>query len=206
MIATLQSSALKHLSQQPLMAILRGLNAHSAEVYGQALYQAKIKIIEVPLTHNGAMEAITVLIDTLPNDCLIGAGTVTTIAQIEQLAALGATLAVSPHTDISLIRRAIELNLLPMPGVSSPTEAFQARQAGATFLKVFPAASYGPSHITALATVLPQHSYLIAVGGVKLSDQERWLKAGATGLGVGSDIYSASDSYEDFIDKLELIY
>jgi len=205
-MTNLSAKAQEYFKQQPIMAILRGISVNSAADYGRALYQANIKMIEVPLTHTAAMEAIAVLIKTLPNDCLIGAGTVTSIEQVEQLSAIGATLAVSPHTDPLLIQQAISLGLLPMPGVATPTEAFQALQAGAKFLKVFPAASFGPRHISALATVLPNDSHLIAVGGVKLTEKNLWLNAGATGLGIGSDIFSTSDTYEDFIDKLELVY
>ncbi len=161
------------LAKQPVLAILRGLDTSSALAISMALYHRGIQVIEVPLTHENAFDVIRLLVKNRPADCLIGAGTVTTVAQVDKLARIGVSFIVSPNTDAEVIQAALACNLLPLPGVATATEAFMAYQAGAKLLKVFPAATYGPSHLSALSTVLPNDCALIAVGGVTLNDKQK---------------------------------
>ncbi|MFX9184978.1 hypothetical protein ABTN69_19370, partial [Acinetobacter baumannii] len=80
-------------------------------------------------------------------DCPIGAGTVLTTSQVEQTQAAGGRLVVAPNCDAEVIRCALRLGLQAIPGFATATEAFQAIQAGATQLKLFPASTYGPQHL-----------------------------------------------------------
>ena len=81
-----------------------------------------------------------------------------------------------------------------MPGFGTATEAFQAYDAGARYLKLFPASTYGPGHVKALKAVLPADAVVMAVGGAGPSNMAEWWAAGARGFGLGSDLYKPGQS------------
>jgi 2-dehydro-3-deoxyphosphogalactonate aldolase len=81
--------------------------------------------------------------------------------------------------------------------VATATEVFAAIDAGATQLKLFPAATYGPKHLQALGAVLPRGVGIYPVGGVTAEDIPGWLAAGAAGFGFGSEVFKAEYSLED---------
>ena len=134
-------------AQMPVVAILRGVRPEQVVAIGEALYKAGIGIIEVPLNSPEPMESIKSLADALGDRCVIGAGTVLTEADAEGVAAAGGQIAVSPNTDPAVITRSLALGMVPMPGWATVTEALVAYQAGARYLKLFPAATYGPEHV-----------------------------------------------------------
>lgn len=190
------------ISSSPLIAILRGLSPKNAEGIGKALYQAGFRVIEVPLNREFALESIEILEHHLPEDCIVGAGTVLTTDDVDAVKAVGGQLIVSPNADPNVISRTRELSMISLPGIATPTEAFNAIEAGAHGLKVFPASSYGFDHLKALATVLPHNIPLIAVGGVTLNNYPQWLSAGAQAVGIGGDLFKADDSLSDIKQRL----
>jgi 2-dehydro-3-deoxyphosphogalactonate aldolase len=88
-----------------------------------------------------------------------------------------------------VIARAVALRLDPAPGFATASEAFQALDAGARHLKLFPAVTYGPAHLKQLKAVLPAQAVVWAVGGVGARDLNAWWSAGARGFGIGSELY-----------------
>ena len=117
----------------PLVAILRGIQPHEALAVGAALVEAGVRIIEVPFNSPDPFASIAALQAEFGGTALIGAGTVLDLAAVEQLAATGARLMVTPNTNPTVIARAVELGLEPMPGFLTPTEAFAGLAAGARF-------------------------------------------------------------------------
>jgi 2-dehydro-3-deoxyphosphogalactonate aldolase len=105
------------------------------------------------------------------------------------VAQAGGKIVVSPNADPAVIRRAVERGVAPMPGFASATEAFCALEAGARYLKLFPASTYGPAHLKALKAVLPSDAVVQPVGGVRPEDMAEWWAAGARGFGLGSELY-----------------
>jgi len=178
----------------PVVAILRGLRPAQAVSIGEALLAGGIRIMEVPLNSPEPLASIERLAGAFGSRALIGAGTVLAAAQVASVAAAGGGLIVSPHTDPGVIARAVELGLDCLPGCLSPTEAFTAIAAGATDLKLFPAASLGQGHLKALREVLPREVRVWAVGGTGAHDLAAWLAAGATGIGVGGALYKPGDA------------
>jgi 2-dehydro-3-deoxyphosphogalactonate aldolase len=178
----------------PLVAILRGLRPEEAEDVGQALIEAGIRLIEVPLNSPDPFDSIARLQARFGDQALIGAGTVLDVGSVERLAATGARLMVTPNVNVAVIARAVELGLEVMPGFMTPSEAFAAIGAGAVRLKLFPAATLGRSHLGAVREVLPRHVRLWAVGGVSAANTAEWLAGGAEGLGVGGAIYKPGDT------------
>lgn len=186
--------------RMPVVAILRGIRPDEVVEIGEALYRAGIGIMEVPLNSPDPLLSIERLRGAMGNRCVVGAGTVLTDEDVVGVAQAGGEIAVSPNTNADLIQRSIELGLTPMPGWATATDAFLAYQAGARYLKLFPAATYGPGHVYALSAVLPKDTKLLAVGGVGASVASQWLQAGITGFGIGTEIYvpgrSASEVFE----------
>ena len=97
----------------------------------------------------------------------------------------GAAFAVSPVFDRDVLDAAVEAGLPFVPGAYSPTEIDAAWRAGATFVKLFPASSLGPSHVRELRGPLPSIE-TIATGGVDASNAIAFLEAGAVAVGIGS--------------------
>jgi 2-dehydro-3-deoxyphosphogalactonate aldolase len=187
--------------QMPLVAILRGLVPAEAQAIGEALVESGFRTLEVPLNRPGALECIATLARTLPADSIVGGGTMLTVADVEAVHAAGGRLMVSPNCDVTVIRRAVELGMLCAPGVATPTEAFAALQAGAHALKLFPAEMVGHGGIKALKSVLPAGTDLWPVGGITPESMGLWKKAGATGFGIGSQLFAPGTSATDVLAR-----
>ncbi|HEY4079741.1 MAG TPA: 2-dehydro-3-deoxy-6-phosphogalactonate aldolase [Burkholderiaceae bacterium] len=183
------------LRELPVIAILRGITPEAAVEVVQALHDEGIRIAEVPLNSPRPFETIALLVRHFGSRMVLGAGTVTRVEQVRELAATGALLCVSPNTDPAVIREAIALGLVALPGYQTPSEAFAALAAGARHLKLFPAAGR-EADIAALRAVLPADAQLIAVGGATPANVAGYFAAGATALGVGSDLYKPGASAE----------
>ncbi|QUD88298.1 2-dehydro-3-deoxy-6-phosphogalactonate aldolase [Phenylobacterium montanum] len=180
----------------PIVAILRGVKPDEVVGVAQALYDAGVRVIEVPLNSPEPLESIARLSRAFGDRCLCGAGTVLTPADVDAVRAAGGKLIVTPNTDPAVIARAVETGLVVMPGFATASEAFAALAAGARSLKLFPAATYGPGHLKALKSVLPSAVPVFAVGGVGPAELAPWLAAGADGFGIGGEIYRPGDTPE----------
>lgn len=184
------------LRSLPLVAILRGVRPDEAVAIGHALYGGGIRCLEVPLNSPDPLASIEALAGTLPDDSLIGAGTVLDESHVDAVRDAGGRLIVSPDTNSAVIARGVAAGMLVMPGVATATEAFTAIRSGAQFLKLFPASTYGAGHAKALSAVLPTSCGLFAVGGIVPTALAEWLDAGVVGFGVGSELYRPGDSAE----------
>jgi 2-dehydro-3-deoxyphosphogalactonate aldolase len=187
----------RSVPERALVAILRGVGP--AEVVGIAdvLYAAGVRIIEIPLNSPTPFASISAVAASHGKDCLIGAGTVLNFDDARRAHDAGGQLIVAPNCDVAVIRGALQLGMLVMPGFATPTEAFTAIQAGATNLKLFPAVSYGPRHLQALRAVLPPGVRVFPVGGIGADDVPAWLAAGAAGFGFGSELFRPDYSLAD---------
>ncbi|MET3458459.1 MULTISPECIES: 2-dehydro-3-deoxy-6-phosphogalactonate aldolase [Pseudomonas] len=177
------------LAHNGLIAILRGLRPEEAAAIGEVLYSAGFRVIEVPLNSPEPYESIRILRNTLPADCLIGAGTVLTPEQVEQVRAAGGQVIVMPHSDPKVLRAAKAAGLYLSPGVATPTEAFAALAEGAHVLKMFPAEQMGPAVVKAWLAVLPAGTVLVPVGGITPDNMAVFVEAGVKGFGLGSGLF-----------------
>ena len=180
-------TALQHL---PLVAILRGLTPTEAEPVAHTLYQAGFRLIEVPLNSPDPFTSIARIRQCLPDDALVGAGTVLEASDVSRLQDIGGELVVMPHADTSVISAAKALGLICMPGIVTPTEAFAALKAGADALKLFPAELVTPAIMKAMRPILPKGTRLFPVGGITPDTMAPFLATGASGFGLGSALYS----------------
>ena len=189
------STLRRHLADCKLVAILRGLTPAEALPVGEVLWQAGFRILEVPLNSPSPLESIHILRQSLPH-ALVGAGTVMTVADVHAVHGAGGQLIVSPNCNVDVIRAAVGLGMVCLPGVVTPTEAFAALDAGAQGLKFFPADLVPPSAVKAMRAVLPADCLLIPVGGITPANMPAYLQAGASGFGMGSNLYTAGKALE----------
>lgn len=190
---------------RPLVAILRGVTPDEVSDIGEALFDAGITWIEVPLNSPDPLDSITKLVARLGDHAVIGAGTVLTSDEVAAVAATGARLIVSPNMNPDVIRMTKAKGMISLPGVFTATECFAALDAGADGLKFFPGDLIGPVGLKALKAVLPTTVTTYAVGGVTVENVPDWLAVGAHGFGLGSALYKPGDTAQDVAKKAKAI-
>jgi len=177
------------IAQCPLVAILRGVRPTEVAAIADALIDAGFSMIEVPLNSPDPLTSIAHLAARYGPQVLVGAGTVLNLTDVENVRRAGGRLVVSPNVAPAVIRASVAAGMVSLPGYFTPTEAFEALDAGAHGLKLFPAEGASPAYLKAQRAVLPKAVPLFAVGGVSVETLGRWLAAGADGAGLGSALY-----------------
>ena len=181
----------------PLVAILRGIEPHEAAAHADPLLEAGFDCIEVPTNSPGWADSVRAIGAVAAGRALVGAGTVLDAGDLDMLVAAGGRMAVSPHTDTTLIEDAAGRGLFVVPGAMTVSEVFAARRAGAHAVKLFPAAQLGAGYVKALRAVLPADLPLLAVGGVNPDNLVDFLRAGCVGAGLGGDLYRPGQSVRE---------
>ncbi len=176
------------LDTLPLVAILRGLRPRQAPEIGAALVEAGFQLIEVPLNSPRPLQSIEAIAAQFPQ-ALVGAGTVLTVKDVADVAAAGGQLIVAPNFDPAVVKEAVRLGLVCLPGVLTATEAFGALAAGAAGLKLFPAEMIPPAAVKALRAVIAADVALLPVGGISTQNMAPYRAAGASGFGIGSALF-----------------
>jgi len=191
----------RYLDECPLVAIVRGVTPDEAEAIGGAIFEAGIRIIEVPLNSPEPLKSIELLAKRFGERMLVGAGTVLRPAEVGRVRDAGGRIVVSPDTNVEVVAATAAAGLVSSPGYFTPSEAFSALRVGATALKLFPAEGGSPALLKAHLAVLPKDIPVLAVGGIKPDNMRPWLEAGATGFGLGGGLYKPGQSAADTLDK-----
>ncbi len=178
---------LSQIEQGRVIAILRGDFAGREAAMVEALISGGITAVEVTLNSPNALTKISQLAQEFSSRCAIGAGTVLTTTEVQQVAEAGGTFIVSPNCDVAVIKETRRLGLASFPGCFTPTEVVQAMAAGADAAKLFPATSLGPGYVKALRAPLNDVK-LIPTGGVTPENAVEYLRAGAWAVGIGSEL------------------
>jgi 2-dehydro-3-deoxyphosphogluconate aldolase/(4S)-4-hydroxy-2-oxoglutarate aldolase len=169
-----------------IIPAIRVSSAEDAHYAAETVTAGGIPIVEITMTVPEAVELISHLV-THHKKMIVGAGTVLDTETAKRCVDAGASFLTAPGLDPAIVEFAVKSDVAAIPGALTPTEVINAWKAGADFVKVFPSALGGHKYIKALKTALPQIS-LIAAGGVTQQTATNYILAGATALGVGSDL------------------
>jgi 2-dehydro-3-deoxyphosphogalactonate aldolase len=192
---------LSNLKSAPIIAILRGVTPDKVLEVGDLLVSAGVRVIEVPLNSPDAFVSVKALRGHLSTDITVGAGTVLTVAEVEKIAQAGAEICISPNLDLEVVSAAQKLGLIPVPGVATSSEFFEAYKNGVRTMKLFPFSNLGVSFMKALQSVSPKDSHLIPVGGVSVEDTFELVQSGALAVGIGNSLYDPKISNDEFIER-----
>ncbi|NLF93295.1 MAG: 2-dehydro-3-deoxy-6-phosphogalactonate aldolase [Oligosphaeraceae bacterium] len=182
-----RASFQRFLQECPIVAILRGITPPEVPAVCDALFQGGIRLLEIPLNSPQPEQSIALAARHCAGRQLVGAGTVLSPAEVQLVLAAGGQFVVSPNTDAAVIQATLQAGLVSVPGFMTASEAFAALQAGANYLKLFPAGQLGPGYIRDLLAVIK--APILAVGGITAANLESYL-AVCSGAGVGSALYS----------------
>ena len=177
------------LTTCPIVAILRGVKPDEIDAIGDALVEAGVTVIEVPLNSPQPFASIKRLAARHGARALIGAGTVLQAPDVARVKEAGGQLVVAPNFDADVVGAARAAGLASLPGVMTPSEGFAALKAGADGLKLFPAEIIPPAVFKAWRAVFAPDTLLLAVGGVGVDNVRSYAEAGASGYGIGSALY-----------------
>lgn len=179
------------LKEKPVVAILRGLQKHDASAIADVLVEFGVRILEIPLNRDGALEALLQIKRTHGDLVLLGAGTVTSLEALGSVADAEVDFCLAPNLNEAIVLEAQKLGLDFVPGAFTPSEVFRASELGCEIVKVFPFNQFGYASVRAILQVLPERTRLIAVGGLKIDDLGEAMESGLAGIGVGSSLYRA---------------
>lgn len=181
------------IEEYKIIAILRGVPKDKLIKTAEALYDGGIRLLEITYTANGSVsdeetaDGIALLSQHFKGKMFIGAGTVLNKSQVQLTASAGGLFIISPNTDKEVIEETVRLGLASIPGALTPTEVVNAHNYGADFVKLFPVSNMGPEYVKAIKAPL-SHIKLLAVGGVDENNMQSYLKVGACGFGLGSNL------------------
>jgi len=172
------------------VGILAGVRVPSAELAlfaAETVYEAGIPIVEITMTVPGAVEVISQLTKQYP-DFIVGAGTVLDEDTAQRCLDAGARFITSPGLVPEVLEFTLKNNVVAIPGALTPSEVIAAWKAGADLVKIFPCGTVGgDAYIRSLKVPLPQIS-LIASGGVNQVTAQNFIFAGASALGIRSEL------------------
>jgi len=179
------------IEEAGVIAVIRMSDAQRLRATVDALVDGGVRVLEITMTVPGAVDAIRDLSGSLPADVRLGAGTVLDADTATRVMDAGAAFVVSPVFTPGLIEHCHQRDVAVMPGCFSPTEILAAWEAGADFVKVFPATALGPTFFKDVKAPLPMVK-LIPTGGVTLDNAGDWIRAGASAVGVGTALLDAN--------------
>ena len=173
----------------PLIAILREQPIGRVDPVVRALIDGGFTALEITMNTPGAATQIRAAVATAKSRLAVGAGTVTSLAELEEAHAAGASFIVTPVVVPDVIAECVRRGLPVFPGAFTPTEIHQAHRLGATMVKLFPAHQLGPSYVRDLKAPLSSVR-LLATGGITPESLLEYVQAGVAGFGIGSPLFS----------------
>lgn len=189
----MKQQIINDIEKNKLIAILRGIPSEKLVAVAQALYDGGIRLLEVTYSANGAVTDVETaaniqrLAEHFAGRMHIGAGTVLTTKQVQLTKEAGGTFIISPNVKKAVIEETVAQGLVSIPGVFTPSEACDAVEYGAHFVKLFPVTNMGSSYVKAIKAPL-SHIKFLAVGGIDETNMQEYLDAGVCGFGIGSNI------------------
>lgn len=192
------------LTQEKIIAIIRGISPNAADKTVEALTQGGVKLLEVTTNTEGALDMLSRWREKYAGQVRVGMGTVLNLPMAKDAVSAGAEFLISPNLDEAVIAYGLEQGIEVWPGTMTPTEIIRAWNAGAKAVKVFPMGSLGLSYLKEIRAPL-DHIPMIATGGVTLDNIADFLKAGAIGVGLGSNLVDKELVRDGKYDQLTLL-
>lgn len=193
--------------ENKIIAIIRGVSKDNILQTVEALLNGGINLLEVTYNQGSqdkieeTLQCIQMIKKKYKGDVFLGAGTVLTVEQVHKAIEAGAEYIISPNTDVKVIRETKKLGKISIPGAFTPSEMVIAYNAGADFVKLFPAGLLGIEYIKAVRGPL-SHIPVLAVGGVDVNNIKEFIKAGAAGAGIGGNLVNKKIIQAGEFDKI----
>ena len=191
---------LAELQRQRATAILRTNSQEVAAAAMEAAVRGGFRHLEFTLTTPGALELMAEF--SRRPDLVVGAGTVLTVENARDAVRAGARFLVSPVMDEEVVRAAVELGAVAVPGCHTPTELLRAHRAGAALQKLFPAPAGGPDYVRSVLAPMP-FLRILPTNGVTADNAAAWLAAGAVAVGFVTSLFPADDLAAGRFDRVE---
>jgi len=179
---------LQRFRKTPLLGILRGITPAALTPLFETIAASGLQAVEITMNTEGAAGLIQKAVKQYGKKLMIGAGTVLTLKDLTRALDAGATFIVSPVVVPSVIRYCAKHKIPVFPGALVPQDIYEAWQAGATMVKVFPAGCFGPDYFKEIRGPFPQIE-LLACGGVTPANTKAYFRNGASAIAVGSSVF-----------------
>ena len=190
-------------SKVPIVGIIRNLSFDTIEKILPIYLYAGLTTIEITMNTQAAEEIIRFAADKYKGQLNVGAGTVCNTDELDMAIRAGSQFIVTPILDPDVVRTCVSKNIPVFPGAYTPTEIYQAWKLGASMVKVYPATSLGPEYIKDVKAPLNKIK-LMPTGGINLDNIQTFIKAGADGLGIGSQLFDKTLIKDENWKGLEL--
>ena len=190
-------------SKVPIVGIIRKLSFDTIEKILPIYLSAGLTTIEITMNTQAAEEIIRFAADKYKGQLNVGAGTVCNTDELDMAIRAGSQFIVTPILDPDVVRTCVSKNIPVFPGAYTPTEIYQAWKLGASMVKVYPATSLGPEYIKDVKAPLNKIK-LMPTGGINLDNIQTFIKAGADGLGIGSQLFDKTLIKDENWKGLEL--
>ena len=203
----MKEKVLKAIEKEKIIVIVRGVEKEKLIPLCEAMYRGGIRLLEITYDASGKVrdeetaENIRMLSEKFDGRMYIGAGTVLTKKQVKLTKEAGGQFIISPNTDKAVIKKTVKLQMVSMPGALTPTEVKEAHDAGADFVKLFPANNFGADYVKAIKAPL-SNIKLTAVGGINEKNMPDYIKAGVSGFGIGTNIVDKELIENNEYDKI----
>lgn len=189
-------SVLAKLQKTGLVAVVRESNLDNIIPICEGLAEGGIDAIEITAETPGVASIIEKAAKEMGDTITVGAGTVLDPEMAVRVISAGASFVVSPSLNVDTIRTVKRYGLVSIPGALTPTEILTAYEHGADMVKVFPAGAFGPGYVKSLKGPLP-HIPLMVTGGIHVDNMTDYIKAGAIGIGLGSNLVNPNKLQTD---------
>lgn len=193
----------KKINENKVISIIRSdlMNLGNIGEIFNSLYKANIDVVEITLNSKNALECIQYAKDNYEN-MIIGAGTVKNLNDAKKAKEAGAKFILMPNLDIEVIKYGKENDILVIPGAFTPSEVYQAYEAGAEIIKIFPIVTLGEDYLGNIFGPLGRLN-IMGVGGINSNNARKYLDAGCSSLGIGSSIVNDKLIAEGRYDLIE---
>ncbi len=196
-----KAKVLEKVNKLGLLAVIRGPSQDLTVQMVDALVKGGVLGIEITYSTPNAEEVVKTLSQKYGDEILLGMGTLTSPSQVATAKAAGANFLVSPICEKELVTAMAQSGLVTMAGAFTPTEVFQAYQAGTDVVKIFPGSLAGPGYIKALKGPFP-YIPMMPTGGVNAGNVADWFAAGVVAVGAGSELCPPQLAKEGKFDEI----